>query len=56
MHSHDNGSGWGYLLAAGISTGVSLVPVLTMWLQFVTALIGCGFALISAYKYYNNKK
>lgn len=48
----------GILAAAGAVTIASLIPALTMWIQFVTAVIGLILMLWGAYrtiKKYNKK-
>lgn len=40
----------GVLAAAGAVTLASLIPTLTMWFQFGTAVIGFGLAIYGAYK------
>lgn len=48
--NNHNGNPIGILAAAGAVTLASLIPQLTMWIQFGTALIGFSLAIYGAYK------
>lgn len=55
MTSHDNGNPTGILAAAGLSTILSLIPALTMYMQFATALLGFILAVYGTYKTFFKK-
>jgi|GEM_PF-4465014 len=56
MHtSHDNNTPTGILAAAGVSTILSLIPALTMYMQFSTALLGFILAVYAFWKTFFKK-
>lgn len=56
MHTgHDHSSPTGILAAAGLSTLLSLIPALTMYMQFATAFLGLILAIYGTYKTFFKK-
>ena len=55
MTSHDNNTPTGIIAAAGVSTLLSLIPALTMYMQFATALLGFILAVYGTYKTFFKK-
>jgi len=53
---HDNDNPTGILAAAGLSTLLSLIPALTMYMQFATALLGLILAIYGTYKTFFKKQ
>lgn len=49
------GSPFGVLMAAGAVTAVSLIPALTMYMQFATAFLGLILAIYGTYKTFFKK-
>lgn len=52
---HHAGSPFGVLIAAGAVTAVSLIPALTMYMQFTTAFLGLVLALYGTYRTFFKK-